>query len=88
MFQNKNDTKQHMRNVHDNVQLENNPSKSQNEASFLELMQKSLEKMLPKILQNMVTVPQDQSQVRNVASQQTGPNVQQVGWELVRQNMR
>ena len=86
IFQNKNDIKQQMRNVHD---VWNN-AKFQNEPSFLDLMQKSLEKMSPKILQNMANVTQEPGQVRNGLnpSKQTGPNVQQVGWELVRQNLR
>ena len=94
MFQDKNDIKHHMKNVHTNTQPENSSNQPQKEASFLELMQKSLEQILPKtverILQNMATVKQEQSQMRKVLipNQQNGPNVQQVGWELIMQNLQ
>ena len=78
MFENKNQLSNHFKAAHANNEASNN---SVNQEDFLEAVSKSLEKLLPKTLETIL-LRLNQNQI------QTGPDMQQVGWGLVRQNFQ
>ena len=78
MFENKNKLSHHFKTAHANNEALN---KSMNHEDFLEAVSKSLEKLLPKTLETIL-LRLNQNQI------QTGPDMQQVGWGLVRQNFQ